>query len=323
LVAVLGLWQVPPDAKGCSKNDEQALRPAADGSSSGSSTYADKEVSWEDVFVAQTEQQAKLLELHAVDLGLGDAQSLIVVLRHLEVQQPDLQPDQQSNGSSSSAAGSGLPRKRVLRVMQQHCSTSQAKGAAADSEDETECIGEEALLHAVWGLLLATKPSVAAALHCSSLPAACRSYDAFELAVLGWPPQQELAAADAEPSQQQCSSGDGRLVLCSCGKLGHVFGYLSIEDHQALLAERQAAGPAAAAAAGDDDDDDDSSNGDWHDPSPGMARAVCSDPVCVARLLQQLAQQGPPVELEMDEALTMHLMHAVQKDLMRVPEEFR
>jgi hypothetical protein len=329
LVAALGLWQVPPDAKGCSKNDEQALRAAADVSGSGSSSNnADKEVSWEDVFVAQTEQQARLLELHAVDLGLADVQSLIVVLRHLKVQQPELQPDQQSNGNgSSSAAGSGLPRKRVLRVMQQHCTTSQETkaAAAADSKDGTDCIGEEALLHALWGLLLATKPSVAAALHCSSLPAACRSYDAFERAVLGWPPQQEPAAADVEPPQQQGSRGDNQHPLCSCGKPGHLFGYMSVEDHQALMAERQAARPAAAAAAGagGSDDDDDSSSDDWHDPSPGMARAVCSDPVCVARLLQQLAQQGPPVELEMDEPLTMHLMHAVQKDLMRVPEEFR
>jgi hypothetical protein len=323
LVAALGLWQVPPDAKGCSKNEEEALR-AANGSSNGSSSSdAGKGVSWEDAFVAEAEQKAKLLELHADELGFEDAERLIAVLRQLDVPQQDAQ----SNGGSSSTDGSGSPRKRVLRVMQQHCSTSQAAeaAAAADLEDETAlAIGDEAVLNALWALLLAVKPSVAAALHCGSIPAACRSYEAFERAVLGWPPQQEpAAAAAAEAPQQHGSDGDGGRALCSCGKPGHALGFMSIDDHKELLAKRQAlssptaAGAAAAAAAGDVSSDD-----DWPQLSPGMSRAVCADPVCVTRLLQQLAQQGPPMELEMEEPLLMALMKAVQMDLLRIPEEF-
>jgi hypothetical protein len=331
LVAALGLWRVPPDAKGCSMNEEQVLR-AAHGSSGGgsnsSSGDADNDSSWEDSFLADAQQQATVLELHAVELESEDMQQLMVVLRHLGPQQPDLQ----SNGSSSSSAASSVvPRRRVVRVMKRQCGTSQAAEAAAEAaapelDDGSECTGQEAVLSALWGLLLAVKPSVAAALHCASLPAACRSYEAFERAVLGWPPQQ--ADADAQLQQQQqgrSSNGDVRVQLCSCGKPGHGYAVLSLEDHRSLLAEHRArlsplaAGAAAAAA----DNAAAADVGDWRDLSRRFMRAVCADPVCVSRELQQLAQQGPPEGMQGEDLLLMHLMLAVQKDLVWLPEEFR
>ncbi|KAF6250869.1 hypothetical protein COO60DRAFT_1464769 [Scenedesmus sp. NREL 46B-D3] len=257
LVAALGLWQVPPDAKGCSLDEECALWAADDSSDDGPGSSSGRGGSGrrEDELLAAGRKTAKLLELHAVELGSEDVRRLIGVLRRMDMPQHA----SQSNGSSS-AAGSGLPRGRVLRLMQECCTSRQAaREEVSCAAGATGSLGRGAVLRAFWGVLLVMKPSVAAALHCSSLPPACRSYEAFERAVLGWPPQP---AADAEEQHQQQQDGDGSIERCSCGKPGHLYSF-------------------------------------------------------------QLAQLGPPHDLQLDCDLVIHLMDAVQRDLMRMPESLR
>jgi hypothetical protein len=129
--------------------------------------------------------------------------------------------------------------------------------------------------------------------------------------VLGWPPQ---SAATNNPQQQQqqqqqdddSSSGDD-IKLCSCGQAGHQF--ITSSTSQGLQDELNDDVLAACVAAGMV----------CYRP---VVRAVCAAPACVARELQQLAQQGPSLAFEGAAVKNMAIM-AVRHDLLRLPDEYR
>jgi hypothetical protein len=296
LVAGLGLWQLPPDARGFSK-DVSAERAATDSSGGGSDSG-----DWEADVVEAANKQAQLLELHAVELALEDIRSLIVVLQYMGSLQLTVQ------GDHSSSSSSGQSRSKLVQLMQQHCSynSSWQVSVAGPADVEEGSWGLKAFLKRTWHLLLAVKPSVAAALHCSSLPAACRSYEAFERAVLAWPPQP--APADA---QQHSSGGGSDSKLCRCGNPGHSYRYPP-SHADAILTQLELLSDASF---------------DTADPSEwqgSTTRVVCAEPACVAGELQQLAQQGPPGLLQEEQKMVMHeVLRVLQRDLLRLPEECR
>jgi hypothetical protein len=306
-MAGLGLWQVPPDAKGCIKDVTDA--EPADGSSCRSSEGESESGSLLDDAVVAAAKQAKLLELHAQAIESEGIRSMITVLRYMGT------PEAASTSGSSSIFG--LRHDKVVQMVQERCSYSYSSSSevadVADSVVEGDSIGHDAELACLWKLLLALKPSLAAALHCSSLPAPCRSYEAFERAVLGWPP---TTAAEEQQQQQRSSGGSGGssssssdgAILCSCGKPGHCYEVMTFEAKQALLTQDSL------------DSDADSALDDV--AGACVNRAVCEAPACVARELQQLAQQGPAETLLMKEGV-MQLMHVLQRDLLRLPEECR
>jgi hypothetical protein len=331
LLACMGLWQPPQDSKGL-------LSPSS--STSGQSEMLQNSIlrccveaagaseddsDCDDSFARESADVSKMLLLHAAAIEQHDTLNMLTVLATV-CKEP---------GEGSSAAdvvrwiNNGFARGRLEQLVQQHChqpspaaaaasvaaaaaapvaaqhGTASSAAVAAEGAEGVNNGAAAAAQHrsAVWGLVLAVKPSVAAALHCSSLPAACRSYDAFERAVLGWPPQQEPAAADGAAKQGALEQGGNGLTqqhsdssssksssnTCDCGKPGYAF---------------------TTARLG------------WLELSPGMARAVCGDPVYVARLLQQLAQQGPPVDGVSGGGFELALQHVVE-DLALLPYEYR
>jgi hypothetical protein len=330
LLASLGMWQLPADAKGLSEEAAAFYAKAiSDSSSSSSSSSSGKAGTGEagtdsssssssantPGLQAAAQQQAALLQAHAADMSEDDGSHLCVVLEALAGRKGLSGKLAVSNHGSSSRSSwrRRLPRGRLLQLMQQHCSSTSSPTAAAAADGAEIAAAAAAdgissslsLTDAVWGLVLAVKPSVAAALHCSSLPAACRSYDAFERAVLGWPP------TDAEPSQQQQQQDESGSSnpICSCGKPGVEYDYAVATSNcnEALGSDMAAALAASGMNAYSLDT---------------VTRAVCGDAACVARELQQLAQQGPPVAFRANEVLSL-AMTAVRRDLLRLPEEYR
>jgi hypothetical protein len=321
LLASLGMWQLPADAKGLSEEAAAFYAKAVSDSSSSSSGKAGTGEAGTDSSSSSTntpglqavaQQQAALLQAYAADMSEDDGSHLCVVLEALAGREGLRGKLTVAFHGNSSSWRSRLPRGRLLQLMRQHCSSTSSVPAAAAAADGAE-IAEAAdgisnslsLIDAVWGLVLAVTPSVAAALHCSSLPAACRSYDAFERAVLGWPP------TDAKPSQsQQQQDGSGSSnPICSCGKPGVEYEYTV-----ATSSCEEALGSDIAAAL--------AASGINAYSLDTVTRVVCGDAACVARELQQLAQQGPPVAFRASEVLSLALT-AVRRDLLRLPEEYR
>jgi hypothetical protein len=324
-LASLGLWQLPADAKGLSEAAAafytKAINDSSSSSSSSSSGTAGTEQAGTDSssssthatgLTAAAQQQAALLQAHAADMSDDDGRYLCDILEDLGGLKgwsgKDLAAP--SHGSSSSSSWRRhLPRERLLQLLQQHCSSASSPTAAAAAEVDSAAGGTgtdpSSLTNALWGLLLAVKPSVAAAVHCASLPAACRSYEAFERAVLGWPPQQ----ADAEVLQQQQQDDSGSInPTCSCGKPGIEYKYAVAGSCEEDLRSDLAAILAASGMSGYNVE--------------SVTGAVCADPVCVARELQQLAQQGPPLVFREREVISWAL-GAVRRDLLRLPDEYR
>jgi hypothetical protein len=305
VLACMGLWHPPLDSKGLppcrSHNSETEAAEYAFvssvmrllGSSCGDSSSSDSD-SWAE----HSLQLSRMLMKHAMALRSEDLAYLAAVLHGAcwgagEGSSPQ---------SMERWICGGFGRGRLQQLVQQHCNTAAAAAAAeiqpmslqkteASSGTAGEPVKDVKLQqHALWRLLLAVKPSVAAALHCSSLPAACRSYEAFEGAVLAWPPQP-AAAADAQ--QEHSSSGGGGGSSCSCGKPGYAY----------------TAGAVGSTAPADHDD-------------AAHQRAVCADPACVARELQQLAQLGPPAAGLGGEHVRSALQQALE-DVVLLPTEFR
>ncbi|KAF6247232.1 hypothetical protein COO60DRAFT_1694207 [Scenedesmus sp. NREL 46B-D3] len=155
----------------------------------------------------------------------------------------------------------------------------------------------------LWRLLCACKPSVAQALCCFMIPAACRSYEAFERAMLGWPPQPAAdAAADAAAAtsaqRARNASDQTSSSRCICGEEGQQ--YVVVEQ-----AHAQAAGL-----------------GGFSDLVLRMDRpAVCAKPSCVARELRWLAQQGKPCEVRRE--LLGTALQALRTDWLVLPAAYR
>jgi hypothetical protein len=231
---------------------------------------------------------AQLMQLHA-SAGLSDAE--------------------QAAADAAAAAGPHSSLFRLLRALEAIQPEKDDNSSTNEASEEQKRLSNS-MQNAVWRLLLAVKPPVAAALHCGSIPPACRSYEAFERAVLGWLPQQEPAAAAADVAsgdqqqQQQHGCKDSRRCSkcksksrCSCGKEGHAY---------TLPASGAVSMPPAVAAAED-----------------SHQCAVCGVAACVARELQQLAQQGPPAVLgEVAMHLVLRLLHGPE-GLLLLPTEFR
>jgi hypothetical protein len=325
LLASLGLWQLPADAKGCSEGAAAFYAIAIHDSSSsskagtaGAGIDSSSSSSSAPGLQATAQQQAALLQAYAADLSEDDGSHLVDVLEELAGRKglSGKLAVSLHGSSSSSSWRSRLPRRRLLQLMQQHCSsssTSSPTGAAADGAEIAQAAGGSSnslgLNDALWALLLATKPSVAAALHCNSIPPALRSYEAFERAVLGWPPATDAAEVQQQYPQQGDSGSSN--ATCSCGKPGIDYAYAVADT--AFREEELGSDLAAALAA--------TGMRDLYRLGT-VNRAVCGDAACVARELQQLAQNGPPAVFQQGEVVSMALT-AVRRDLLRLPDEYR
>jgi hypothetical protein len=209
------------------------------------------------------------------------------------------QTQQAAAGAAAAAPFRARPPElwlcHVLEALQAQKDGSSGIDAASEEQKRLQ----SSMADAAWRLLLATKPTTARALHCASLPAACRSYKAFAQAVLGWPPQQE-AAAEAQQQQQQqdeCKTSIHSRGRCGCGKEGHAY-------------TLPASGPFSMLVQGSNQ-------------SVDIHRAVCADPACVARELQQLAQQGLPAVLgELGVSLAFDANNG-HEGLLLLPTEYR
>jgi hypothetical protein len=330
LLARLGLWQPPQDSKGLGL---QAL-----GSSDGSDTIGGGRLSCcagaagasehQDGFAEDSDGVSAMLLLYADAIDDHDSRNLGTLLSRV-CQQP-------GQGSSAADVGrwisSGFARGSLEQLVQQHghhmCSAAAATAAAAapaaaqqgTSTSAAVAAGVEGAaaaaqhMSALWGLLLATKPSLAVALHCSSIPAACRSYEALERAVLSWPLQPEPAAAAVGAAAGLGTQGWGGRTqqrkdsssssCCICGAPGYAF---------------SSPRPDSTSARNHDSAELFSRHGD----SPGsQQRAVCGEAACVAHVLQQLAQQGPPAGDLDGERFQLAMQH-VAEDLLLLDDEYR
>jgi hypothetical protein len=328
LLAGLSLWKIPPDVQGCSEEAVALYKAEMQSSSSNGSEDAGQDSSssssgsLSSLQAKQTQQQAAVLQAYALQLMECDVADISDVLGMLGKGATEPQDSSSSSSSSKSSSWHGaLPRVRLLQLMREHCSITLSAAAAAAAGEasaaaETEPGSSGSVTLALWRLLLAVKPSVAAALHCSSLPAACRSYEAFERAVLAWPPQQAAAgdATQQQQQQQQDDSGSSNCSnTCSCGQPGLQYSFVTFcsANTDPLLRDLSEDLAAALAAAG----------------TPLVSykpttRVVCAEPACVGRELQQLAQQGPPVAFQDEEVLSMAIS-AVRQDLLLLPDEYR
>lgn len=174
----------------------------------------------------------------------------------------------------------------------------------SESGSQTAAVEDEYLHErVVWQLLMAVKPSAARALHSCQLPQQCRSFEAYETAVLQWPPaaaQQQPATADSQTAVEQiinsCSGADDAGSTCvHCGEPGY-----SYEARCLLLTPAAVAAVAAAA----------NTHSCIHiETLPGgegeacdatvirVQRAVCAAADCIAAAVCQLAAAGPPAGL--------------------------
>jgi hypothetical protein len=435
LLACLGLWQPWQDTKGLlslssSTSDKindmlrSSLLRCCGGEAVGASEDDD---SGDNSFVRESAGVSCMLLLYAAAIEQQDTLNMVTLLKKV-CQQPG-----QGNSAADVArwTRNGFARGSLEQLQQQHCKKCSSTATAAASVVETaatvaaqqgpastaaaaagfEGEGTAAVAQhrsAVWRLLVAVKPSVAAALHCNSIPPACRSYEAFERAVLGWPPlpdgtgqatQQDRGGLTQQHEDSASSSS------CSCGKPGYAF--TSPRPNQMVLSDnntnasaelsnqhRDSPGSQQHAEYGDistpavapsEGRPNQSSNTQrvvcglaYTLPAPGPVstpavdttegkpnqssnthkvvcghaytlptsgpfippatpstqgrpnqssnhntrRAVCGDAACVARELQQLAQQGPPAGGLDGGGCQLALQHVVE-DLVVLPAEYR
>jgi hypothetical protein len=200
-----------------------------------------------------------------------------------------------SNSSSSSSAGTDIAALVQAAIAGSSSSSSSSDSSAAAGIDK-----------AIWGLLAACKPSITQAMCCHMIPAACRSYEAFERAVLGWPPQSESAAAAAaadiraaNAAQRARKSADRTSSSkCICGEEGE--SYTRVEQQHEV--------PGLPGQ-----------NTQW------MLKmdhpVVCAKPSCVVRELRWLAQQGRPYGAQR-EMMAMALQ-ALRTDCLVLPSHYR
>jgi hypothetical protein len=179
-------------------------------------------------------------------------------------------------------------------------SVAGGTSAAATSEWEHNL---EQLEKALWGLLLNLKPSLAYAMCCHMIPASCRSYEAFERAVLGWPPQSassmeaDMAAAmraqQERKAARESSSSSSSSKQCICGQEGHfIFLIEGSMSHGSGMRALKIDHP-----------------------------VVCEKPSCVVRELRWLATLGKPHDIP--QGLLATALHAVRSDWLVMPAAYR
>jgi hypothetical protein len=333
LLACLGLWHPVPISAGSlplSSRDARAAFQSSILRFSSEVVGASGDSSVGDSWGMDCAEMASRLLLHAAVLEMQDTTSLVDVLVHV-CQQPEQGGAEGDTAAVQRWIDGGCARGRMQQLMQQQqqqhcCQTGSAAAAvvaapaamqpevtgaatAAAAAAEGKVAAYEQHLSALWGLLLAVKPSVAAAVHCASLPAACRSYEAFERAVLGWPPQQADADANTNAGmgqQQDAGQQSTNSSSCSCGKPGNSYTCSPRNSHRAFT--------------------DSSTSAELRTQitdSPGsQQRIVCADAACVACELQQLAQQGPSAAGLAGEGFRLALQY-ICEDLVLLPAEYR